>query len=324
MRIVIPGGSGQVGRMLARRFHAQGHMVTVLSRRAEAAPWRVVAWDGLTAGAEWVAELEGSDVCINLAGRSVNCRYNQQNRRAIYDSRVLSTRLLNQVIAELKAPPRVWLNSSTATIYRHAMDRPMDEGSGELGGNEPGAPATWNFSIEVARGWEDAFFATATPRTRKVALRSAMTFSPDRGGVFDVLLGLVRHGLGGTIGRGDQYVSWIHEVDFIRAVELLIADASFTGAVNLASPNPLRNRDFMRELRRAGGIRVGLPAAEWMIEIGTWLMRTESELVLKSRQVVPGRLLGAGFRFEFPEWAGAAQDLVARWRSQRHRSAGQA
>jgi uncharacterized protein (TIGR01777 family) len=272
-----------------------------------------MAWDGRTRGA-WVGELEGSDICINLAGRSVNCRYTEANRREIYDSRVVSTRLLNDVMGSLEAPPPVWLNASTATIYRHALDRPMDELTGELGGGEPGAPDTWRFSIDVAKGWEEAFFATETPRTRKVALRSAMTFSPDRGGVFDVFLSLVRRGLGGTIGAGTQYVSWIHEADFVRAVEFLIADASFSGVVNLAAPNPVPNREFMRVLREAWGTSVGLPAAEWMIEIGTRAMRTESELVLKSRRVVPGRLLRAGFVFEFAEWSAAAHELVARWR----------
>ncbi|WP_213806900.1 TIGR01777 family oxidoreductase [Granulicella sp. dw_53] len=320
MRVVIPGGSGQVGQVLARHFHAKGDEVTVLSRRVAVAPWRVVVWDGRTAG-DWVRELEGSDVCINLTGRSVNCRYTPENRREIFDSRVFSTRLLNEVIAGLERPPAVWLNSSTATIYRHALDRPMDEFTGELGGDEPGAPDTWNFSIDVAKGWEEAFFSTPTPRTRKVALRSAMTFSTDAGGVFDVFLGLVRRGLGGTNGKGTQYVSWIHETDFVRAIELLIADARFTGAVNLAAPNPLPNREFMRAMREAWGIGFGLPTAEWMIAIGTWAMRTESELVLKSRRVVPGRLLEAGFEFRYTEWPVAARELVERWRAGRAASA---
>jgi uncharacterized protein (TIGR01777 family) len=281
MKIIIPGGSGQVGQILARHFHAQGHTVIVLSRSPRIAPWRVLRWDGLTSGA-WAAELEQTDVCINLAGRSVNCRYNTENRRAIYESRIRSTLLLNKVIADLNQPPRVWVNASTATIYRHALDRPMDETCGELGGNEPGAPETWNFSIEVARAWEEAFFSTATPRTRKIAIRSAIIFSPDRGGVFDLLLGMVRRGLGGRQGPGTQFVSWIHDADFVRAVDLLIS--------------------------------IGLPAPSWMIEVAAFCLRTESELVLKSRRVVPGRLLAHGFHFLFPEWPGAAHDLVARWR----------
>lgn len=316
MKIVMPGGSGQVGQILARNFHARGDAVTVFSRSPRPAPWRVVSWDGLTPG-DWVHHLEGCDVCINLTGRSVNCRYTAANRRAIYKSRIRSTQLLNAAIASLARAPRLWINASTATIYRHSLDRVMDEASGELGGDEAGAPDTWNFSIGVAKGWEEAFFAGSTPGTRKVAIRSAMTFSPDRGGVFDVFLGLVRCGLGGRQGSGDQFVSWIHEYDFLRAVDFLIAHEEFTGVVNLASPNPLPNRDFMRELRAAWGIGFGIPSPGWMLEIGTFLMRTESELVLKSRRVVPGRLLDAGFEFQFPEWAASARDLVARWRAAR-------
>jgi uncharacterized protein (TIGR01777 family) len=313
MKIAIPGGSGQVGHILARHFQAHGHDVTVLSRYPRAASWREIAWDGVNPG-EWVAALEDCDVCINLAGRSVNCRYYAANRRAIYDSRIRSTRLLNAVISSLPRAPRVWLNASTATIYRHSLDRPMDEANGELGGNEPGAPDTWNFSIDVAKGWEEAFFSIPTPRTRKVAMRSALTLSPDRGGIFDVLLGLVRRGLGGAQGSGAQFVSWIHQADYIRAVELLIAREDLDGVVNLASPNPLPNAAFLAALRNAWGTRLGLPSPRWLIEIGTRLMRTESELVLKSRRVVPGRLLDAGFQFQFPEWPAAARDLVARWR----------
>ena len=318
MRIVIPGGSGQVGRILARHLSSQGHAVTVLSRQPQAAPWRTLAWDTQTPGA-WVDTLEGADVCINLAGRSVDCRYNARNRRLIHRSRVDSTQLLNQVVASLRNPPRVWLNAATATIYRHALDRPQDEPTGESGGNEPGAPDTWNFSIQVAKDWEAAFFETPTPRTRKLALRSAMTFSPDPGGVFDVFLKLVRFGLGGTQGSGDQFVSWIHDLDFARAVDLLIAREDLDGPIILASPNPLPNREFLRILRQAWRTPLGLPSARWMIEIGTLLMRTESELVLKSRRVVPTRLLEAGFHFQYPTWPEAAIDLVQRWRTQSRR-----
>jgi uncharacterized protein len=314
MRIVIPGGSGQVGHILARHFHAEGHDVTVLSRTPGDCPWRSLPWDGIRTG-DWVDALEGSDVCINLAGRSVNCRYNAANRAAILNSRVDSTRLLGKVIASLAHPPAVWLNASTATIYRHELERPNDELTGVLGGDEVGAPDTWNFSIDVARAWEAAFAETPTPRTRKVALRSAMTFSPDEYGVFDVFLTLVRRGLGGTIGNGSQYVSWIHDADFIAAVEFLIANTSLDGPVNLASPNPLPNREFQRILREAWGTSIGLPTAKWMVEIGTFLMRTESELVLKSRRVVSTRLLNAGFAFDYPTWAEAARNLVTRYRS---------
>jgi hypothetical protein len=299
--------------MLARNFHAAGHEVTVLSRRSQRAPWRVVEWDGVTAGS-WTLVLNDCDVCINLAGRSVNCRYTEENRRSILDSRVLSTRLLNQVISTLNRPPGLWINASTATIYRHALDRPMDEMNGEPGGDEAGVPDTWKFSIDVAKRWEEAFFATHTPLTRKVAIRSAMTFSPDRGGVFDTFLGLVRHGLGGMEGSGDQYVSWIHEADFVRAISLVIDRKEINGTINLASPNPIPNRDFMRVLRNAWGAAIGVPIPELLLEVGAFFMRTESELVLKSRRVIPGRLLAAGFEFHFPDWSVAARELVTRWR----------
>jgi uncharacterized protein (TIGR01777 family) len=320
MRIVIPGGNGQVGHILARHFAAQSHQVIILTRNpAEAPPnmpWHTVAWDGIHQG-DWIDALEAADVCINLAGRSVNCRYNAANRTAILNSRVDSTRILGRVIASLAHPPAVWLNASTATIYRHELERPNDELTGILGGNEPGAPETWNFSIGIAKAWEAAFNETPTPYTRKVALRSAMTFSPDHGGVFDVFLSLVRRGLGGTVGPGTQYVSWIHDEDYIRATDFLIQRSDLFGPVNLTAPNPLPNRDFQRVLREAWGTRIGLPTTSWMIEIGTVLMRTESELVLKSRRVIPTRLLKAGFEFTHPTWPEAAQELIARWRTNR-------
>jgi uncharacterized protein (TIGR01777 family) len=237
-----------------------------------------------------------------------------ENRRAMLDSRVLSTQVLHQAVAMLHSPPPIWLNASTATIYRHSLDRPMDETSGEFGGNETGVPDTWNFSIQVAKAWEQAFFSTATPKTRKVALRSAMTLSPDRGGVFDVFLSLVRHGLGGTNFPGTQFVSWIHEIDFIRSIEFIIEKKELIGPINLASPNPLPNREFLAILRKTWGTRIGLSTTRWMLELGTRLLRTESELVLKSRQVVPGRLLEAGFQFTYPSWDLAARDLVTRWK----------
>ena len=318
MKIVIAGGSGQIGTLLARSFHQRGHSVTTLVRKIKPAPWQVLQWDGKTLGS-WAESLNGSDVLINLAGRSVNCRYGPANRKAILDSRVLSTLALHQAIASADAPPPVWLNASTATIYRHALDRPMDERSGELGGNEPGAPDTWNFSIEVAKAWEEAFFSADTPRTRKVALRSAMTFSPDPGGVFDVFLALVRHGLGGANLPGTQFVSWIHETDFIRAIDLLIARPDLSGPINLASPSPLPNRDFLRILRKEWGTPFGLPTTRWMLELGTFLLRTESELVLKSRRVIPTTLLEAGFTFTYPTWPEAAHELVTRWRAQHTR-----
>jgi uncharacterized protein (TIGR01777 family) len=321
-RIVIPGGSGQVGTLLARHFHAQGHQVTVLSRSPQPAPWKTLPWDAKSEGPhneKWIAELEGADTVINLTGRSVNCRYGPANRKAIYDSRIDSTRLLNRVIASLSQPPKLWMNASTATIYRHSpndsgREPANDEATGILGGDEAGAPDTWNFSIKVAKDWESAFFETQIPGVRKIALRSAVTFSADKGSVFEVLSNLVRSGLGGLNGNGQQMVSWIHEADFRAAIDFLIAQEDLAGVVNLASPNPLRNRDFMRALRQAWGVPIGLPAPAWLIEIGCFLLRTESELVLKSRYVTPGRLQAAGFNFRYADWNVAAIDLVGQWR----------
>jgi hypothetical protein len=329
LRIVIPGGSGQVGNALSRHFQSAGHHVTVLTRGPFAAPWQTVHWDGLTEGSpmngSWVETLDGADVVINLAGRSVNCRYNLRNRTEIYNSRILTTRLLGQVFSRLANPPRLWMNASTATIYRHSLDQPMDEASGELGGYElisPGllgrprrAPDSWNFSISVAKDWEAEFFTTWTPHTRKIALRSAITLCPTPGNAFEAFLNLVRFSLGGQQGNGRQFVSWIHELDFCRAVDFLIQREDLDGPVNLASPNPLPNREFMLGLRDAWGMPNGFPAPALAIEIAAFFLRTESELVLKSRRVVPTRLLDAGFKFEFPHWPEAADDLVRQWRS---------
>jgi uncharacterized protein (TIGR01777 family) len=320
MKVVIPGGSGQVGTILARTFHAAGHEVVVLSRHPVPRSWRVVGWTDGTPGG-WTAELEGCDALINLSGRSVNCRYTAANRAEILHSRVTATRILGAAIAEAARPPRIWLQASTATIYKHSYDAPNDEASGVLGGAEVDAPASWKFSIEVAQAWERAFDEADTPRTRRVILRSAMIMSPDEGGVFDTLQALVRCGLGGAAGNGRQFVSWIHFEDFIRSIRWLIDRDDVAGVVNLAAPNPLPNAAFMRALREAAGVRFGLPAARWMLEIGAALMRTESELILKSRRVVPGRLLESGFEFAYPEWRDAAHDLVARWRAARSRAA---
>jgi uncharacterized protein (TIGR01777 family) len=316
MKIVIPGGTGQVGTLLARAFLADGHDVVVLSRQPGKAPWRVVGWDARTLG-DWRGELDGADAVINLAGRSVNCRYHAENRRLILESRVDSTRAIGQAIAQATHSPRVWLQASTATIYAHRYDAPNDEATGILGGAEKDAPDTWRFSIDVARAWEQATNEAQVPQTRKVLLRSAMTMSPDRGGVFDVLLGLTRWGLGGTNGDGRQYVSWIHDQDFIRSIYYLMDHAELEGPVNLAAPNPVPNAEFMRTLRAAWGTRIGLPATRWMLELGAFFLRTETELILKSRRVVPGRLLQSGFVFQYPTWAEAAADLCRRWRQQR-------
>lgn len=316
----MPGGSGQVGQVLARAYASDGHEVVILSRGGAIAAGRVVLWDGCTLG-PWADELDGADLVLNLAGRSVNCRYTDANLKAMMDSRVDSTRVVGEAIARAARPPHVWMQMSTATIYAHRFDAPNDEATGVMGGEEPGVPRYWAYSVQIARNWEQALANAQTPMTRKVALRTAMLMSPDRGGVFDGLLRLTRHGLGGPAAGGRQFVSWIHDGDFIRVVRFLYEREDLSGAVNLAAPGPLPYREFMSALREAWGIRLGLPATKWMLEIGAWVLRTDTELVLKSRWVVPGRLLDAGFAFDFTDWPTAARDLVARWRASTDRRA---
>ena len=313
MKIVIPGGTGEVGTILARAFHGDGHDVVVLSRSSQTADWRSARWDGETIG-DWASEIDGSDVVINLAGRSVNCRYTDKNKREIMDSRLKSTRVLGEAITGASQPPKVWLQMSTATIYAHRFDAPNDELTGLIGGNEPDAPDDWKFSIDVATAWEGAATEIETPRTRKVLMRLSILMSPEPGGTLDLLISLVRFGLGGKAGNGRQYMSWIHDRDLVRSIYWLIDREEISGPVNLAAPNPLPNVEFMRGLRGACGMPIGLPAFRWQLEIATFFMRSETELVLKSRRVIPTVLTRSGFEFEFPEWPQASKDLVKRWR----------
>jgi len=271
--------------------------------------------------APWADELDGADLVLNLAGRSVNCRYTNANLQAMMDSRVDSTRVVGEAITRAVRPPGVWMQMSTATIYAHRFDAPNDEAAGIIGGEEPDVPGYWAYSVQIARKWEQALADAQTSATRKVALRTAMVMSPDHGGIFDVLLRLARLGLGGPAAGGRQFVSWIHDQDFIRAIRFLYERDDLSGAVNLAAPGPLPYRDLMRAMRKAWGIRLGLPATKWMLEIGAWVLRTDTELVVKSRWVVPGRLLDAGFVFDFADWPTAARDLVTRWRARTDRRA---
>jgi uncharacterized protein (TIGR01777 family) len=255
----------------------------------------------------WVSEVDGADVVINLAGRSVNCRYHAKNRRQILESRINSVRVIGEALRAAGRPPAVWLQAATATIYAHRYDAANDEATGLI--HADGAPDTWQFSLGIAKAWEAALDEAEVPGTRKVALRSAMTMSRDKGSVFDVLSTLVKRGLGGAQGNGRQFVSWIHEDDFTAAILFLIS-SEMDGAVNVCSPNPLPNREFMRELRKVYGVPFGLSAPAPLLEIGAWSMGTETELILKSRRVVPRRLMEAGFGFRYSTWAEAARELV--------------
>lgn len=314
MRIVIPGGTGHIGRFLSRAMADRGDDVVILSRDPAAVVppgVRLVRWDGRTPG-PWTAELDGCDVVLNLAGRSVSCRYTAANLRAMMDSRVESARVVGAAIAAAVTPPPVWLQMSTATIYAHRYDAANDEDTGILGGAEPGVPGYWAYSVRIARNWEAEQQAADTPHTRRVALRTAIVMSPGRGGAFDVLRAMARLGLGGPVAGGRQYVSWLHDADLLAAVDFLVARRDIDGPVNLAAPNPLPQREFMRVLRTAVGMPIGLPATRWMAEIGAFVLRSDTELLLKSRRVVPGRLLRAGFRFRYADWPAALTDLIAR------------
>ena len=315
LKIVIPGGSGHVGRLLAESFHDDGHDVVVLGRSPVDVPWRSVVWDAVGSG-PWEKEIDGADIVINLAGRSVNCRYTRENRKQIMDSRVDSTRAVGRAIAAAASPPRLWLQMSTATIYAHRLDAPNDEATGIIGGSESGVPESWHFSIEVAKAWEHALAEPDLPCTRRVALRAAMVMTPESEGIFDTLLGIVRRGLGGSSASGGQYISWVHGDDFLGAIRWLIGRDDIDGVVNIAAPEPLPNREFMRILREAWGAKIGLPSTKWMLALGAFIMRTDTELILKSRRVVPGRLLDTGYTFRYPTWSAAAIDLCGQWRRQ--------
>lgn len=263
---------------------------------------RQVLWDAKGPG-DWEAALEGADVLINLCGRSVNCRYNEANKAEIYASRLDPTRALGVAIQRCSEPPKVWLNAASATIYRHELERGMDEETGVLGKG---------FSVDVCQKWEAAFFEAELPKTRRIAMRQTMIMGADPGGPFEAYASVAKMGFGGAMAGGGQYVSWIHEHDLCRATDFMIDQSEIEGIVNLAAPNPLPNRDFMSAIVAAMGIKVALPTPKWALTIGAFARGTETELILKSRRVVPKRLLDAGFEFEFPTWPEAAKVIAGR------------
>lgn len=312
-RLILAGGTGFLGQLLAKYFSGRGWDCVVLTRNPDAklSHGKPVVWDGKALGL-WAAELDGADAVINLAGRTVNCRYTKANRQTILDSRVDSTRVIGQAIANCKIPPPIWLNSSTATIYKHTFGAPWDE-NGVIGATKA---AQDEFSIEVARAWEAEFNNAVTPQTRKIILRSAMVLGHGENSVFPVLRRLARLGLGGRMGSGRQYVSWIHQEDFCRAIEFLIESRheprtqnQAPAIYNLAAPTPVTNSEMMLVLRRAVGAHFGLPASAWMLELGAFLLRTETELIIKSRRVIPARLVKEGFKFNFQTIEEAFQEL---------------
>ena len=296
-QIILVGASGYLGHALIS-FLKPEHEITVISRHDPKLDAKFIEWDGATMG-HWARAFDGADAVINLAGRTVNCRYNDENKRQILDSRVQTTNLIGRAIADAKMPPTVWLNAASATIYRDARDRAMDEETGEIGSG---------FSVEVCRAWEQSLFE-APVECRRVAMRLAMVFGAPRGGVYDAFGILVKLGFGGPMAGGGQYISWIHLHDFARAVAFLL-NCELEGPINIAAPEPLTNAQFLSTLRRVLKIPYALPTARWQLEIGAFAGRTETELLLKSRRVVPGKLMNAGFDFNYPDWQSAARAIV--------------
>jgi uncharacterized protein (TIGR01777 family) len=307
--IVIAGGKGFLGQLLTAHFLKAGFGIVVLTRSPKEGKdgVREVGWDTTTLGT-WAQDVDGASAIINVVGRSVDCRYNARNRRLIMESRVNSTRILGQAIAMCKTPPPVWLNASTATIYKHTFGPAWNE-DGEIGATPE---AHDEFSIEVATAWERALNEARTPATRRVAMRSAMVLGLGKNSVFPVMRRLTRFGLGGRMGSGRQFVSWIHQMDFCRAVEWLLAHKELNSPVNICAPHPVSNAEWMKTFRTVCGVPLGLPAAEWMLEVGAFIVRTESELLIKSRRVAPGKLMESGFAFRFSVPHEALMDLEGR------------
>ena len=302
---VIIGANGFLGRYLCRHFARNGREVVAIarSRKGWSGDGMFLEWDGENLG-PWALALEGAELVINLSGRSVNCRYNPENMEEIMRSRVKTTELVGRAIAACRVPPKLWINSSTATWYRHAEDRPQDEWDGAPGEG---------FSHRMAEAWENAFFGAKIPaETRKVALRMGMVLANEPGTVYDVLTGLTNRALGGTMGGGRQRVSWIHMEDFLRAVEFVVRDPFMDGIVNITAPDFPTNRELMKNFRETVGMPIGLPSAKWMLGIGAALMGTEPELILKSRWAEPLRLREGGFRWRYPLAAEAIDDLEHR------------
>jgi uncharacterized protein len=312
-KIVIAGGTGFIGEEMIKYFGTNNHII-ILTRRVEHAlnnrnnfnaltgedlsNVEYQKWDGKTTG-EWASALDGADVVINLSGKSVNCRYTAKNKKEIFDSRTDSVNTIGEAIRKCKRPPALWINASSATIYRNATDHAQDEYTGEMHND---------FSVQVCKKWEKDFYAQRTPLTRKVALRMAITLGA--GGVLIPYFNLLKFGLGGRQGSGKQMYSWVHVKDICRMIEWLFAHEHLSGTFNCSSPKPVTNNEFMRILRKVTGHAFGLPAFEWMLKLGAPLIGTETELVLKSRWVVPAKILRTGFTFTYPLLEDALFDVI--------------
>ncbi|MBW1296729.1 TIGR01777 family oxidoreductase [Aquimarina litoralis] len=301
-KIVIAAGTGFLGDILVQYFKNKVETITILTRGENRTVNNIqyVQWDAKTIST-WKNELEGVDALINMTGKSVDCRYHQKNKDLILSSRVESTNVLGKAVKACKNSPKVWLNSSTATIYRHSLDMEMDEIHGEIGSG---------FSVNVATNWEHAFFSHHTPETRKVALRTSIVLGKN-GGALQPILNLIKIGFGGKQGKGNQKFSWIHETDFARSIEFIIKNQEMEGPINIVSPKPSDNKTLMKTLRNVANIHIGLPLPKFLLEIGARMIKTETELILKSRNVIPNKLKKAGFKFTYPNLMEASKDLIS-------------
>ncbi len=301
-KIILAGGSGYLGSVLAGFYREKAGSIIILSRsvRMGEGNTRYVQWDGKTEG-PWCAELENADLLINCSGKNVNCRYTEKNRKEILSSRLEPTAILGKVIAKLKKPPTTWINLASATIYRHSEDRPQDEENGEMG---------TGFSVGICKAWEKTFLENETPNTKKIILRVSFVLGRNDE-VHPKLLNLVRFGLGGHAGSGKQYVSWIHEMDFCRITEFVHLNGRDREMFNCTAPFAISNKELMKILRQSYGMPFGLPTPQWLLEIGAVIIGTETELVLKSRWVYPKKLLDRGFVFHFTEAGPAIRDIIS-------------
>ena len=318
-KIILAGGTGFIGQEMTKYFGKENRIV-ILTRQVHEKTNRndydslfeydlknvkYIKWDGKTAGDPiaigWVNELNDADIIINLAGKSVNCRYNEKNKNAIFDSRTDAVKAIGEAINKCTRPPSLWINASSATIYRHAMDRPQDEHTGEFHND---------FSVQVCKRWEKTFYDQQTPQTRKVALRMAITLGP--GGILIPYFNLLKFGLGGKQASGKQMYSWVHIEDTCRMIEWIYEHKEIEGTYNCSSPNPVTNEEFMRIFRKVSGHKIGLPAYKWMLQIGAPLIGTELELVLKSRWVIPTKILETGFQFKYQLLEKALSDIISK------------
>ncbi|RKR82441.1 hypothetical protein BDD43_2621 [Mucilaginibacter gracilis] len=301
-KIILAGGNGYLGKVLTAYYRDKATEIVILSRSPKAVSGNVktLVWDGKTPG-DWVSSLQGAQLLINLCGKNVNCRYNKKNRAEIFASRLIPTKLLGDVIEKMEQPPQLWINITSATIYRHAEDRPQDDLHGEIGSG---------FSVDVCTSWEQTFFATHTPKTRKVALRMGIVLGISDS-AFPYLLRLVKFGLGGHQGNGRQYVNWVHQQDAAKCTEWVMENPDLNGSINCVAPYPATNNALMRTIRKVYGMPFGLPAPAWLLRIGALVIGTDTELILKSRWVLPTRLLNSGYQFLFPKAEDAVKDILS-------------